>query len=162
MYRWFHIAVFAISAVLLLTSGLFFYLSDPWLTVVPVFLFGLSLIVFRLRQGNRTTNIIKRATEIQVRMEREGSPQTEINKAIYLGATGNLYTQEPDFDLKFFLKYFVLREVIGFDAEEDFTQSLERSGDPTYISPSDKIDASVDSFYQHWCKVYDRTEQLKR
>src|SRR5271157_1376119 len=98
IYRWFHVTVYVLSTILFITSILFFYLSDPWLTIVPVLLIVLSLIIFHMKQGRRLKDIIKKATEIQVRMERQGSPQTEINKAIYLGATGELYPFESEFD----------------------------------------------------------------
>jgi hypothetical protein len=162
MYRWFHVTVSVVSAFLLLTSGLFFYLSDPWLAIAPALLIGVSWIVIRVKYGDRMDGIIKRATEIQVRMEREDRPQTEINKAIYLGATGKLYPFDSDFDLKLFLRYTVLREVTGFDTTEDLMRSIEKGDDSKCGSVSDKIDAAVDDFYQHWCKVYDKMEKLKR
>jgi hypothetical protein len=162
MYRWFHVAIPAVSIVLLLASGLFFYLSDPWLPIIPAILLGVSWLVIRIKYGDRMNNIIKKATEIQVRMERDGRPQTEINKAIYLGATGRLYTLVTDSDLKSFLRYCVLSQVIGFDAHEDFMRSIEKSEDPKYVSVSDKIDAGVDHFYRYWSDHYDYMVQMKQ
>lgn len=163
MYRWFHIAVPTVATVLLLCSCVFFYLSAPWLAIAPLFLLGVSWLVIRVKYGNRMNDIIKKATEIQVRMEREGRPQTEINKAIYLGATGRLYTIESDSDLKSFLRYCVLSEVVGFDAGEDFSRSIEKGIDnPNYVSASDKIDAGVDHFYRYWCDHYDYMARMER
>jgi hypothetical protein len=162
MYRWFHIAVPTVAAVFFLGSCFFFYLSAPWLTIAPVFLLGVSWFVVRVKHGSRTDGIIKRATEVQVRMEREGHPQTEINKAIYLGATGKLYPFESDFDLKSFLRYTVLREVTGFDTTEDLMYSIEKGDDSIGGSISDKIDAAVDGFYRYWCDRYDAVEPMKR
>ena len=98
--------------------------------------------------------------QIQVRMEREGLPQAEINKAIYLGATGRLYPIESDSDLKTFLRYSVLSEVIGFDAHADLANLMENMGNPKYVSASDKIDAGVDHFYRYWSKHYDYVAQM--
>ena len=162
MYRWFHPAVYAVCVVLLVTSAFFFFLSSPWLSIAPMFLLGLSWIITRVKYGNRMNNIIKKATEIQVRMERGGLSQTEINKAIYLGATGELYPLESDSDLKSFLRYCVLSQVLGFDAHEDMMQSIENAGKRNYVSTSSKIDAGVDHFYQYWCKVYGDIEMMKQ
>lgn len=162
MYRWFHVAVAVVSAVLLVTSALFFYLSDPWLAITPLFLLCLSWLVIRVKYGNRMDSIIKRAAEIQVRMERDGSPQTEINKAIYLGATGKLYPIDSDSDLKSFLRYTVLREVAGFDTHDDLMRSIEKGDNSKSGSINDKIDAAVDDFYRYWSARYDNMERLKR
>jgi hypothetical protein len=161
IYSWFHPTVLTVSAVLFILSVVFFYISSPWLMVAPIVLLCISLIRFRIKQGSRTTEIIRKATEIQVKMEREGRPQTEINKAIYLGATGKIYPIEWDADLKSFLRCSVLREVIGFDTHEDFAQSIGKMGDPNYVSASDKIDAAVDHFYQYWCQCYDTKARYK-
>lgn len=151
----FHLVVNSVSVALLIISGICFYLSSPWLAVLPIVFLGLSLATFRVNQGQRTNDIIKKATEIQVRMEREGRPQTEINKAVYLGATGRLYPIESDADLKSFLRYSVLSEVIGFDAHADLANLMENMGNPNYVSASDKIDAGVDQFHHYWSKHYD-------
>jgi hypothetical protein len=162
MYRWFHVTVPAVAIALFLASGLFFCLSDPWLTIAPVILLGVSWLVIRVKHGNRIDSIIKRAAEIQVRMERDGCPQTEINKAIYLGATGKLYPFDSDFDLKSFLRYTVLSEVAGFDTHEDFMRSIEKGDNSKGGSINDKIDAAVDDFYRYWCRIYDKMESIKR
>jgi hypothetical protein len=95
-------------------------------------------------------------------MERESRPQTEINKAIYLDATGKLYPSESDFELKAFLRYTVLREVTGFDTTGDFMRSIEKGDHSKSGSVSDKIDAAVDDFYHYWCNYYDALARMKR
>jgi len=152
MYRWFHWTMYALSGILFITSCCLFYLSAPWLTITPFVLLGVSWIVLRIKHGRRMDSVIKKAAEIQVQMERKGLPQTEINKAIYLGATGKLYNFESDSNLKTFLKYSILSEVFGLDATEDLVHAIEKSDDPKYVSRSAKIDAAVDEFYQYWRK----------
>jgi hypothetical protein len=162
IYGWFRPTIYTLSATLFVVSALFFYLSSPWLLIVPVLLLVASLAMFRVRQGGRTQSILKNATEIQVRMERENRSQSEINKAVYLGATGKLYPLEADFDLKSFLKYCVLNEVIGFDASEDTAMTMDRMGDPNYVSASDKIDGTVDQYYKYWSDHYDNIARVRR
>lgn len=142
----FHYGIFAISAVLLAASGFFFYLTNPWLALVIIPLVWLSLGIRNGREQSRLNGIISRAVEIQVRMEREGSPQDAINRAVYLGATGQVWRlKDPlDMDLKSFIKHCVLSQLMGFDTSAEFYKKLENIN---YVSMNDKIDARIDYYY---------------
>jgi hypothetical protein len=144
--RGFHYGVLAISAVLLAASGFFFYLTNPWLALVVIPLVWFSFAIRNGREQRRLNGIVSRAVEIQVRMEREGASQDAINRAVYLGATGQVWgPKDPvDMELKSFLKYCVLSELMGFDTSLEFQKTLENRN---YISMNDKIDARVDHYH---------------
>jgi hypothetical protein len=144
--RGFHYGVFAISAVLLAASGFFFYLTNPWLALILIPLVWFSLAIRNGREQRRLNGIISRAIEIQVRMEREGASQDAINRAVFLGATGEQWRlkDEIDMDLRSFLKYCVLSELMGFDTSAEFQKTLENRN---YVSMNDKIDARFDYYY---------------
>jgi hypothetical protein len=144
--RGFHYGVVAISAVLVTASGFFFYLTYPWLALILIPLVWFSLAIRNGREQRRLNRVISRAVEIQVRMEREGASQDAINRAVFLGATGEEWRLKDaiDMDLKSFLKYCVLSELIGFDTGAEFQKTLENRN---YVSMNDKIDAKVDYYY---------------
>lgn len=144
--RSFHYGVFTISAVLLAASGFFFYLTNPWLALILIPLVWFSLAIRNGREQRRLDGVISRAIEIQVRMERDDATQDAINRAVYLGTTGQVWgLKDPvDMELKSFLKYCVLSELIGFDSSADFQKTLENRN---HVSMNDKIDAKVDYYY---------------
>jgi hypothetical protein len=135
---WFHCGVWAISTALLVASAYLYFLSSPRLALVPIPLVVLSLIVFRIKRGQRLNSIISKAVDIQVQMERRGEPQAKINQAIYIEVTGDDYGGGIDADLKSFLKFGLLGSV-----------GLHRQNRDPFSQDSDayKIDAKIDALY---------------
>jgi|ERR1019366_5181867 hypothetical protein len=105
---WFHVCVLTISLVLLLTSDFFFYLSSPWLIVLPIPVVIGSYVAFGLRRGAREGKIIHKAVQIQVRMEKQGAKQSEINRAMAVEALGDHHPALVDWEFADFLKYGIL------------------------------------------------------
>lgn len=163
IYRWFHPTIITISVVLFLASALFFFLTNPWLAIVPLPLTAIFLMAFANRTNNRREKMLEKAVEIQVTMEREGRPQTEINKAVYLGVTGEVYSLETDSDLKYFMLYCVLSRTMGFDAHADFMEKIKREEmGKHYVSASDKIEAVIDALYAKKVKEHEAYEALRK
>lgn len=105
---WFHIFVLSISIALLLTSAYSFYLSSPWLIVSPIPIVIVSYIAYGLRRGDREGKIIQKAVHIQVRMERQGAKQSEINSAIAKATVGDNDPVFMDWAFIDFLKFGIL------------------------------------------------------
>jgi len=143
----FHYGVRAVSAALLIASGFCYYLTYPWLAIVPIPLCAFSLMVLKDRQLRKFNGIISRAVETQVKLERLGRPQDEINRAIYLEATGNPYRSRTGFDreldFKSFLRFCVFSELMSLDFN-DWQQSIKN---PNYVSTEDRFNATVDFYY---------------
>lgn len=137
-YWWFHCGVWAISTALLVASAYLYFLTSPWLALVPVPLVVLSLMVFRIKRGQRLNKIISTAVDIQVQMERRGEPQAKINQAIYLEVTGDDLGGGIDADLKSFLKYGILGALGLYRQNSDIF---------SHDSASDMIDAKIDTSY---------------
>ena len=143
--RRFHRLVFLVALILLLTSGTFFYLSDPWLVLAILPLLALSFLWLRIREGGRMNRILSRAAAVQAKMEAKGASEQEVINAICLATTGRVWDLGWDGDVKSFLKYHVLRERIAYDEGEDFQRSV---ADPTHKSMSEKIDETFDFYYE--------------
>jgi hypothetical protein len=120
---WFHIGVFLISITLFLTSAYFFYLSYPWLAFSPIPLAILSYIAYSIKRGAREARIIHKAVEIQVRMEKQGTKQPEINRAIAISTIGDHDPACADFGFTDFLKYGILNEA-GLLRDKDPEMSI--------------------------------------
>jgi hypothetical protein len=162
IYSWFHPTIISISVGLLLLSGFFFYLSNPWLAIIPLPLAIICLLIFGMKLNSRRDKIIDRAVDIQVQLERKDLPQGEINKAIYLATTGEMLSIDTDMDFKSFMKYFVLRQTVGFDASADLQQKIEHMDKAKYTSLGDQIEATIDTAYAKQVKardLYDRISQ---
>ncbi|MGA9061895.1 MAG: hypothetical protein WB341_09550, partial [Terracidiphilus sp.] len=150
--------VLGVSAVLFIASACFFYISDPWLAITPIPLTVLAILYFKMKQGTRMNQIIKRAAEIQTAMASKGLNQTEINKAVFLATTGELLTIDIDSDFNSFLKYHVLSWTMGYDvseeAEREFRYAIEHGAASNHASMSDKIDAIAANYLEFYSKVY--------
>ena len=150
--------VLGVSAVLFIASACFFYISEPWLAITPIPLTVLAVLYFKMKQGTRMNQIIKKAAEIQTAMANKGLNQTEINKAIFLATTGTPLTIDIDSDFNSFLKWHVLSQTMGYDEHEDFSKKLEHDIEhgytPNYVSTSDRIDAIAANNLEYYSNVY--------
>lgn len=142
---WFHIAILSATAVLLIASGYSFYLSDPWLTIVPIMLFALSFPFYFGRRRAQLRRIVASAVEIQLRMERLGEPQTRINRSIVISTTGFDCGETVDMDLKQVIKYWVLSPLGLFQPHVDTNRTISGSLSKSH---SEQIDALIDSYYR--------------
>ncbi|SPE17981.1 membrane hypothetical protein [Candidatus Sulfotelmatomonas gaucii] len=169
IYRWFHPTVITVSVVLFLASVFFFFLTNPWLVIVPFPLTAIFLYAFVDRVNRQRQQMLEKAVEIQVTMEREGRPQSEIDKAVYLGVTGEVYPLETDCaepglsELKSFMLYCVLSRTMGFDAHEELSEKIRREGmGKHYVSESDKIEAAIDALYAKKVKEHEAYESFRK
>lgn len=169
IYSWFHPTILTISVVLFLASAFFFFLTSPWLAVIPLPLAAIFLYVFMERVNRRRLNMLEKAVEIQVTMEREGRHQNEINKAVYLGVTGEVYpldtgnAEQGLSELKSFMLYCVLSRTMGFDAHAELSEKIDReSVGKHYISESDKIEAAIDALYAKKVKEHESIEAFRK
>lgn len=114
--------------------------------------------------------MLEKAVEIQITMEREGRPQSEINKAVYLGVTGEVYPLETDnaerglSELKSFMLYCVLSRTMGFDAHGELAEKIDReiAGNRSYVSESDRIEAAIDALYAKKVKEHEASEAFRK
>lgn len=163
IYGWFHPTIITVSVVLFLASAFFFFLTNPWLAIVPLPLTAIFLMAFANKTNKQREQMLEKAVEIQVTMERQGRPQTEINKAVYLGVTGEVYTLETDSDLKSFMTYCVLSRTMGFNASADLMEKMDReSKGKNYVSESDRIEAAIDTLYAKKVKEHEAYEALRK
>lgn len=163
IYGWFHPTIISISVVLFLASAFFFFLTNPWLAIVPFPLTAIFLYAFMERISRRRQQMLEKAVEIQVTMEREGRPQSEINKAVYLGVTGEVYPLETDLDLKSFMLGCVLSQTMGFDAHAELMEKIKREEmGKHYVSESDKIEAAIDALYAKKVKEHEMYEAFRK
>jgi hypothetical protein len=163
IYGWFHPTIITISVVLFLVSAFFFFLTNAWLAIVPLPLAVISLMVFANRIESRRKRMLEKAVEIQVTMEREGRPQSEINKAVYLGVTGEVYPLETDLDLKSFMLGCVLSQTMGFDSFSDREEKFRReSMGKCYVSESEKIETAIDVLYATKVKEHEVYEAYRK
>jgi len=150
--------VLGVSAVPFIGSTCFFYMSEPWLAIMPIPLTVLAVLYFKMKQGARMNQIIRKAAEIQTAMANKGLNQTEINKAVFLATTSTPLTIDIDSDFNSFLKWHVLSQTIGYDEHEDFSKKLEHDIEqghtPNYVSMSDRIDAIAANYLEYYSKVY--------
>jgi hypothetical protein len=150
--------VLAVSAVPFIASACFFYISEPWLAITPIPLTVLAVLYFKMKQGTRMNQIIKKAAEIQTAMASKGLNQTEINKAVFLATTGTPLRIDIDSDFNSFLKWHVLNWTMGYDvseeAEREFQYAIEHGAASNHVSMSDKIDAIAASYLDYYSKVY--------
>ncbi len=108
---WWHLSIFFTSIILLAASSFFFYLSKPWLVVILIPLLIISFVAFSVKRGLRSEQIITTAVRIQVRMEKQGIKQPEINRAIALATINDHDPVRVDSDFKDFLKFCILSPV---------------------------------------------------
>lgn len=169
IYGWFHPTIISISVVLFLASAFFFFLTNPWLAIVPFPLTAIFLYVFVDRIMRQRKQMLEKAVEIQVTMEREGRPQSEINKAVYLGVTGEVYSLGSDTggpslsEFKSFVLFCVLSQTMGFDAFEELSEKIRREGmGKRYVSESDKIEAAIDALYAKKVKEHEAYEAYRK
>ena len=145
--------VLGISGFLLIASAYCFYLSEPWLAIIPIPLTLLAMLHFKYKQGVRMNQIIKKAAEIQIAMASEGVKQSEINKAVFLATTGEPFTIETESDFNRFLKYSVLSWIMGYDESEELQKEIEHGFNSNYVSMSDKIDAIAANYLEHYSRA---------
>jgi hypothetical protein len=142
MYMSYHHKIRALGFVLFAAACTFFFLSNPWLLLVPFAFTGYSIARLRRSRQIELQSLLVKAIDLQVQMERKGTSQSDISKAIISATTGTKLSDDWDgsnWDLKSVVKFYVLKKFYDTDA-------VMKSFDS--ISESERFDALIDYAYE--------------